>query len=170
MRKEEKAETAVVLPWAWRRGREGVGGKVQSSGDSRPGSCGSQAGPRTLSVVVEEKPGRRLCFSHRTFILNQFLRLSVSSVFPNTTVQDRPITVQDRKTQRKYASSLAPTDVGVGRKFHSGSGLNRSFWCASNSSNTNTLVSMPFLFLYTGNPRHFFTHWLIHKFVFLECK
>lgn len=92
-----------------------------------PGSCGSQAEPRTLSVVVEKKPGRRLCLSRRTFILHQIVRLSVSSVFPNTTVQDRPITVQDRKTQRKYASSLAPADIGVGRKFHSGSGLNRSF-------------------------------------------
>lgn len=85
---------------------------------------------RTANAVCgggEEEAWEGLCFSHRTFILNQFLRLSVSSVFTNTTVQDRPITVQDRKTQRKYASSLAPADVSVGRKFHSSSDLNRSF-------------------------------------------
>lgn len=121
-----------------------------------------------LFVVVKENPGRRHCFPHETFILNQFLRLSVFYVVSSSTVQDRPTTVQDRKMQSKYASSLRLADISVGIKFHSGSGLNKSFWWASNRGSMNTLVSM--LFFVNRKSEAFFTHRLIHEFVFLECK
>lgn len=55
--------------------------------DSNPGSCTVW---QSESRTPWREPGWRRHFSHRTSFLNQLLRLSVSCVFPNTTVQERP--------------------------------------------------------------------------------